>query len=112
MAGWPNSIWPAATCSPIKSPAAAISICPTRPSTPPEELSLEKDVYPKYNIILCVSTFSATAPLTAFAKRFGFRGATLHGLNDIILRTGLAVDYNEVSRQAEKFRLGLTRADL
>ena len=76
-----------------------------------KELSLEKVIYPKYNIILCISTFSATAPLTAFAKRFGFRGATLHGLNDIILRTGLAVDYNEVSRQAEKYRLGLTGAD-
>lgn len=75
------------------------------------ELSFERDLYPRYNIILCLSTFSATAPLTAFAKRFGFRGATLHGLNDIILRTGLSVDYNEVSRQAERLRLGLTRAD-
>jgi aminopeptidase len=75
------------------------------------ELSLEKDVYPAYDIILCISTYSATAPLTAFARRFGFRGATLHGLNDIILRTGLSVDYNAVSRQAEKLRLGLTRAD-
>jgi len=75
------------------------------------QLSLEKDIYPNYDIILCISTFSATAPLTAFAKRFGFRGATLHGLNDIILRTGLAVDYNEVSRNGEKLRLGLTRAD-
>jgi hypothetical protein len=75
------------------------------------ELSLERDVYPRYNILLCISTWSATAPLTAFAKRFGFRGATLHGLNDIILRTGLAVDYNQVSRDAEKLRLGLTRAD-
>lgn len=75
------------------------------------ELSFEKDIYPNYNIILCVSTYSATAPLTAFARRFGFRGATLHGLNDIILNTGLSVDYNEVSRFAEKFRLGLTRAD-
>lgn len=74
-------------------------------------LSFERDIYPRFNILLCVSTFSATAPLTAFAKRFGFRGATLHGLNEIILRTGLAVDYNEVSRQAEKLRLGLTRAD-
>ncbi len=74
-------------------------------------LSLEKDVYPNYDIILCISTYSATAPLTAFAKRFGFRGATLHGLNDIILNTGLSVDYNEVSRSAEKLRLGLTRAD-
>ena len=75
------------------------------------KLSLEKDVYPNYDIILCISTFSATAPLTAFAKQYGFRGATLHGLNDIILSSGLAVDYNEVSRQAEKLRLGLTKAD-
>jgi aminopeptidase len=74
-------------------------------------VSLTKDVYPSFNILLCISTFSATAPLTAFAKQFGFRGATLHGLNPIILRTGLAVDYNEVSRQAEKLRLAMTRAD-
>jgi hypothetical protein len=75
------------------------------------ELNLEKEIYTKYNIILCISTFSGTAPLTAMAKKYGFRGATLHGLNDIILQTGLAVDYNEVSRQAEKLRLGLTGAD-
>jgi aminopeptidase len=75
------------------------------------EVGLEKDVYSRYNILLCISTFSATAPLTAFAKQFSFRGATLHGLNEIILRTGLAVDYNQVSRDAEKLRLGLTRAD-
>ena len=60
---------------------------------------------------MCISTFSATAPLTAFAKEFGFRGATLHGLNDIILATGLAVDYREVSVEAEKLRLALTKAD-
>jgi hypothetical protein len=71
----------------------------------------EKDIYPRYDIILCISTFSATAPLTAFARRFGFRGATLHGLNPTILRTGLAVDYNAVSAQAEKLRLALTRAE-
>jgi hypothetical protein len=75
------------------------------------ELNLERDIYPRYDIILCVSTYSATAPLTAMAKKYGFRGATLHGLNDIILRTGLSVDYDEVSRQAEKLRLGLTGAD-
>lgn len=74
-------------------------------------LSLEKDIYPNYDIILCISTFSATAPLTAFAKQYGFRGATLHGLNDIILNTGLAVDYDEVSRDAEKLRLAMTKAD-
>jgi leucyl aminopeptidase (aminopeptidase T) len=74
-------------------------------------VSLEKDVYPNYDILLCISTFSATAPLTAHAKRIGFRGATLHGVNEIILSSGLAVDYNEVSRQAEKLRLAMTRAD-
>ncbi len=75
------------------------------------ELNLESEIYPNYNIILCISTYSATAPLTAFARKYGFRGATLHGLNEIILNTGLCVDYDEVSRDAEKLRLGLTRAD-
>ena len=74
-------------------------------------ISLERDVYPNYDLILCISTYSATAPLTAFAKQYGFRGATLHGLNDIILATGLAVDYREVSAEAEKLRLALTKAD-
>ena len=75
------------------------------------ELSLEKDVYPNYDIILCISTYSATAPLTAHAKKYGFRGATLHGVNQTILQSGLAVDYTEVSVEAEKLRQGLTRAD-
>lgn len=74
-------------------------------------LSLDHDIYPNYDIILTVSTFSATAPLTAKCKEFGFRGATLHGLNQIILATGLAVDYDSVSEEAEKLRLGLTKAD-
>jgi aminopeptidase len=73
--------------------------------------SLDLDIYPAYDIILCVTVHSATAPLTASAKRFGFRGATMHGLNDIILQTGLAVDYSEVSRETEKLRKGMTNAD-
>ena len=76
-----------------------------------KELSLEKDIYTNYDIILCISTFSATAPLTAFAKQYGFRGATLHGVNDVILNSGLAVDYEVVSIDAEKLRLAMTRAD-
>jgi hypothetical protein len=75
------------------------------------QLSLERDIYPNHGIILAVTTFSATAPLTAKAKQYGFRGATLHGLNQIIVDTGLSVDYNEVSRDAERLRKGLTRAD-
>lgn len=74
-------------------------------------LSLDRDIYPNYDLILCISTYSATAPLTAKAKQYGFRGATLHGLNDIILNSGLAVNYHEVSADAEKLRLALTRAD-
>lgn len=73
--------------------------------------SLEKDIYPNYDIILAITTYSATAPLTAFAKQYGFRGATMHGMNDIILATGLAVDYNVVSREAEALRAGMTGAD-
>ena len=75
------------------------------------QLSLDRDIYPNFDLILCISTFSATAPLTAKAKEFGFRGATLHGLNDIILNSGLAVDYEEVSADAEKLRLALTKAE-
>jgi hypothetical protein len=76
-----------------------------------KQLSLDRDIYPHYDLILCISTFSATAPLTAKCKVFNFRGATLHGLNDVILNSGLAVDYHEVSRDAEKLRLALTNAD-
>jgi hypothetical protein len=75
------------------------------------ELSLDTDIYSHYDIILCISDWSATAPLTAKCRQFGFRGATLHGLNDIILQTGLAVDYLEVSKEAEKLRLAMTGAD-
>ena len=75
------------------------------------QLSLERDIYPHYDLILCISTFSATAPLTEKCKIHGFRGATMHGLNDIILSTGLAVDYDQVSKDAEKLRLKMTGAD-
>ncbi|MGB1875168.1 MAG: hypothetical protein ACPIGG_06245 [Akkermansiaceae bacterium] len=75
------------------------------------QLSLDGDIYTNYDIILCISTFSATAPLTERCKVFGFRGATMHGMNDIILRSGLAVDYEEVSEDAEKIRQALNHAD-
>ena len=32
------------------------------------QLSLDRDIYPNYDLILCISTFSATAPLTAKCK--------------------------------------------
>ncbi|MFT5122274.1 MAG: aminopeptidase [Kiritimatiellia bacterium] len=76
-----------------------------------ETHQLEEAVYPKYDLILCISDYSATAPLTAFAKKYGFRGSTMHGLNDIILASGLSVNYEEVSAEAEKLRLGMTHAD-
>lgn len=75
-------------------------------------LLFDRDLYPHFDIFLCFSRFSATAPLTAKARVFGFRGATMHGLNRTILATGLSVDYEEVSRQAEILRSGLSGADL
>ena len=75
------------------------------------ELSLDKDIYSEYDIVLCISTWSATAPLTAKCKEFNFRGATMHGMNDVILGSGLAVDYEEVSADAEKIRLAMNNAD-
>ena len=74
-------------------------------------LSLDHDIYSKYDIVLCISTWSATAPLTAKCKQFNFRGATMHGMNDIILGSGLAVNYQEVSDDAEKMRAALTGAE-
>lgn len=76
-----------------------------------QQLSLDKDIYTSYDLILCISTWSATAPLTAKCKEFGFRGATMHGMNDVILNSGLAVDYNEVSADAERIRKAMTNAD-
>lgn len=76
-----------------------------------KELSLDRDIYSVYDIVLCISTWSATAPLTAKCKEFDFRGATMHGMNDVILNSGLAVDYEEVSADAEKIRLAMNNAD-
>ena len=76
-----------------------------------ETLRLENDIYRHYDIILYITNYSATAPATAAAKTFGFRGATMHGVNDIILSSGLAVDYNEVSKDAEKLRQGMTKSE-
>ncbi len=74
-------------------------------------IDLADAVYSKYDIILCISTYSATAPLTAAAKRFKFRGATLHGLNRCIVDSGLSVDYLRVSQQTERLRQGMTGAE-
>ncbi|MEJ6718634.1 MAG: hypothetical protein QNK82_09100 [Akkermansiaceae bacterium] len=80
-------------------------------NTDGERLSLDRDIYPNYDIILCISTWSATAPLTVKCKEYGFRGATMHGMNDVILNSGLAVNYQEVSDDAEKMRASLTGAE-
>jgi hypothetical protein len=74
-------------------------------------LGLIEDVLSHLNIVLYLSTYSATAPLTALAKKMGFRGATMHGCNETILRSGLAKDYDKVSANAERFRHALTGSD-
>lgn len=70
-----------------------------------------RSVLEDLDIVLYVSTFSATAPITKLAKEMGFRGATLHGVNDTILATGLAVDYTQVSARAERLRKAMEGAD-
>lgn len=75
-----------------------------------EERALE-EVLGALDIVLYMGTWSATAPITALAKKIGFRGATMHGTNDTVLATGLAVDYHEVSARAERMRQAMTRAD-
>ena len=74
-------------------------------------VSLERDVYPQFDLILAITNYSATAPLTANAKAHGFRGATLHGLNEVILASGLSVDYRQVSENTEKLRVAMSHAD-
>ena len=75
------------------------------------KLTFTDDICPNYDLVLAITDYSLTAPLTAMAKKFNFRGATLHGVNDIILNSGLSIDYLKVSRQAELFRGVLDRAD-
>ena len=76
-----------------------------------DQLSLNEDIYPNFDIILAITDFSLTAPLTASAKVHNFRGATLHGVNEIILNSGLSVDYTEISKQAESFRCVLDHSE-
>src|SRR5437868_9776088 len=74
-------------------------------------MQLVEDVLTHLDTVLYLSTYSATAPLTALAKKMGFRGATMHGCNETILRTGLARNYDDVSVKAERFRQALTGCD-
>ena len=76
-----------------------------------DNLTFSEDICPNYDLIFALTDYSLTAPLTAMAKKHDFRGATLHGLNDIILNSGLSVDYRIVSKQAELFRSFLDCAD-
>jgi aminopeptidase len=76
-----------------------------------DTLTFTEDICPKYDLILAITDFSLTAPLTAMAKEYGFRGATLHGVNEIILKSGLSVDYEKISAQAELLRSVLDNAD-
>src|ERR1051325_2096507 len=75
------------------------------------QLRLAEDVLGRLDIVLYLSTYSATAPITPLAKKMGFRGATMHGCNEKILETGLSRNYDEVSAKAERFRQALTRCD-
>jgi hypothetical protein len=70
-----------------------------------------REALARHPIVLFMGRYSATAPVTALAKEMGFRGATMHGTNEKVLATGLAVDYAEVSARAERLRRAMTGAD-
>ena len=69
---------------------------------PPEVVTPEgravplRDALAHHSISIFMGRYSATAPATALAKEMGFRGATMHGANDVVLATGLSVDYEQV----------------
>ena len=87
-----------------------ILILMTRSGTTGEELSLDRDIYPHYDLILCVSTLLGDRALTAKCKvRVSWRNHARDERNHP--RSGLAVDYNEVSADAERIRLAMTGAD-
>jgi hypothetical protein len=69
-----------------------------------------REALARHTIPLFMGRYSATAPATALAKEMGFRGATMHGTNEIVLATGLSVDYEAVSARAERLRRAMTRA--
>ena len=80
-------------------------------STDGGKVAFTDHICPNYDLVFAITDYSLTAPLTAMAKEFGFRGATLHGLNETILNSGLSIDYHLVSCQAELFRSFLDQAD-
>jgi len=80
-------------------------------TTPDGEVLTIEDAYRRHSIVIFMGRYSATAPATALAKKVGNRGATMHGANDKVIRTGLAVDYLEVSARAERLRQAFTRSD-
>lgn len=63
------------------------------------------------DIVLCMGHHSGTAPLLAYARRLGFRGASMHNIDRTVLSTGLAVDYRDVTAQTYRIRDGISGAD-
>src|SRR6059058_2511364 len=88
-----------------------LELPPTVVNLEGKELNLVDEVLKNLDIALYLSTYSATAPLTTIAKKLGFRGATMHGCNETILRSGLSQDYDQVSIKAERFRQAVTKCE-
>ncbi|MFQ5639851.1 MAG: hypothetical protein ACE5IR_17875 [bacterium] len=61
------------------------------------------------DIVFALTEFSATAPLKVFAKKFGFRAATMPGFSREMI-PALSVDYEKVHEQVLKIRSKLDEA--
>ena len=57
-----------------------------------EVISFENDLCPHYDLIFAISDYSPQHP-PPWLKGMVFKNTTLHGVNDIILNSGLSVDY-------------------
>jgi hypothetical protein len=68
------------------------------------------DLLSSTSVILAPTELSATAPLKILAKKYGFRGATLPGLNRAMIPS-LGLDYESIDARVQEIRERMDRAD-
>lgn len=70
-----------------------------------KKLGFEK-VLSGFNIIIALTEFSATAPLSKLAKRYGFRGASMPGFTKEML-PALDIDFKKLKKDVDEIDFGI-----
>jgi len=71
-----------------------------------------KKILKKTNVCFALTEYSATAPLTAFTRKYSrLRVASLPGVNRGMEQTGLAADYTQVAQMVRVLAARLDRAE-